>query len=175
MKKTIIFTLILLSNELYAQKESRFVFYNPCNEQTIELNYELWYPDSTIQIAAGQLVNLDQEYYLLSTQLKSNINDWIATFDFDIYTKNIGTIDTLYLYELRSMWNGLLHPQKVEFYFCDQKCNGKIEERDSNGVLRATGKFKNGIPESNIKFFDEQGNLESKWIYANGKLQRIKK
>lgn len=135
------------------------MFYDPCSEQTFELDYKLWYYDSTIQVTGGKPIILDQDYYLLSTQMKSKSNDWKATFSYDIYTKKIKSTDTLYLNKLRSMWNGLLHPQKVEFYYCDERSNGEIEEKDSKGTVRATGSFKNGIPESNIKFFDQTCDL----------------
>jgi hypothetical protein len=162
----------------YFQTEHKFVFFDPCSDKVLELDYQVWKPvsDTEVEVKAGQGVDLEKDsYYQLSTHLKSEHNGWIATFDFNIYTQHQQNkyVDTLYLHQLRSMWNGLLHPQEVEFYFCNSRCDGVIEEVDSNGVIRAKGKFKKGIPASNIKFFDKKGNLESKWIYKNGNLKKI--
>lgn len=161
----------------YTQTEQRFVFFDPCSNRVLELDYQIRksISDTIIEVKAGQSVNLEEDnYYQVSTQLKSEHNDWIATFNFDIYNMQSTGVDTLYLHQLRSMWNGLLHPQKVAYYFCNSICDGVIEEVDSNGIIRAKGKFKKGVPISNIRFFDKRGNVESKWIYRNGNLIKIR-
>lgn len=175
LRQLIILSFITLSIALKAQTNIEFRFFDSCLGETIELDYNLWYPNSTIQVEAGQKIKLEEPYYILTTQIKADSSNWIATFGFDILMKNLKNINVLYLNKIRSKWNGLLHPQLVEFYFCDEICNGKIEEQDSTGTVRAIGNFENGTPTSNIKFYDELGRPKEKWIIINGNLKRIKK
>lgn len=167
--------LIGISFIAISQNKCRIVFFDSCSEETLDLEYQLWYYDSTIKVNQGESVLLNQDWYLLSVEFRSHDSDWISTFNFDIYPEKINTIDTLYLSKLRQKWNGLLHPQEVNFYFCESPCSGEIKEIDANGTLRAHGKFKDGSPIKNIKYFDKKGKLKEKWIYRNGNLITIKK
>lgn len=174
MKLFYISIFLLFSTKLYAQKEHRYVFFDPCSKQILELDYQIWISnsDSTMEVKAGKSIKLEDDSFLLSTQLKSEKNDWIAAFYFNI--NNLNENDTLYLHEMRAMWNGLLHPQKEEYYLCESKCIGTIKEVDSDGIVRSIGKFENGVPKSNIKFFNRYGKLERTLVYKNGNLKKIK-
>ena len=169
----ILYTIFLLiSFNAYSQSDYRFVFYDACDEKTIELDYELWFYDSTLQINAGQQVELKENYYLLSALL--NWEGQYATFSYDIYTSSIGKTDTLYLNKIRSVWNGVLHPQIVNHYYCNDLANGEIIETDLKGNIRAKGKFDKGKAMKPILYYDEEGTILRKEVYRNGNLKRIK-
>lgn len=193
MKYLIISFIILLNICSYGQNNHNYVFYDACSDKVLELDCSiLHYSEidtnadidsiineiiyNTREVKAGEKVAFKKEgFYTISTIIESKVNHWISEFTFEI-TNNDKTniIDTLYLRKLRYMWNRLLHPQEVAYYYCDSICNGKIKERDSNGIVRATGKFKKGQPISNVNFFDSKGRRELKMIYQNGNLKKIK-
>jgi len=129
--------------------------------------------DSIQTIRSGERVTLSDNLYFIAANLEDN--DWISTFFFDIYPERTSEFDTLYLNKIRSNWNGVNHGSIVKYFYCDQEASGEITELDANGTTRATGTFKNGVPTSNIRFFDQNGELIKKEVYRNGNFVRTKK
>ena len=160
---------------LFGQTESKFVFFDACKNQVLELPYELWTgSDSTIQIDVGQTIELEPNYYQLHVQM--DWNEKLTGFYFDLIIDQKQRVDTLYLQKSRFYGPTYLHPPPDEFkyYCCDKICDGTIIESDSNGVIRFRGKFKNGIPISNLKYYNKYGKRIRKEVYVNGNLKRIK-
>lgn len=182
MRYLVLFLSTFTSLSLFSQRTTSFIFLDGCTNQHVEIEFELTYfynandlnePQDSIRIIkSGEPVTLENNLYFISANLDEN--DWISTFFFDIYPERTSEYDTLYLNKLRSNWNGVNHGSIVKYFHCDQQADGEIVELDVNGTTRATGTFNNGIPISNIKFFDRNGKLIKKEIYRNGNLVRTK-
>ncbi len=183
MRYLLLIFAISVSFSLFGQRSTRFIFVDACSDEVTGLEFELTHfyinpesdkvQDSIQNIKSGELITLNKNLYFITANIKGN--NWISTFYFDIYPDQTSESDTLYLNKLRSNWNGLLHPQIVKHFYCDQIADGEVIERDINGTIRGTGTFEDGIPKSHIKFFDGNGNITKKEIYRNGYYVRTKK
>ncbi|MDH5603643.1 MAG: hypothetical protein OEY51_06880 [Cyclobacteriaceae bacterium] len=172
---TIILTFIFFNSN--GQSSVSFVFYDACVGKVVELPYKLWngQTDSTIQISSGQSIQLEPGYY--QVQLDIIWNEMYSGLWFDIYFNNEPTeIDTLFLQTPRFFGPTYLHapPEEFKHYCCDELCNGKIEEIDNNGVTRFKGRFRNGQPIGNLKYYSSNGELTRTEVYVKGQLERIK-
>jgi hypothetical protein len=159
------------------QTNASFVFYDACEEAVVELPFEIWKVkiDTTIQIDVRQSIQLEQGYY--QVQVDMNWNEMRTTFWFDIYTNNEPTrTDTLFLQKTRFYGPTYLHapPEEFKHYYCKNLCEGTIEEVDSNGITRFKGRFMNGRPTSNLKYYNSSGKRTRTEIYVDGQLERIK-
>ena len=153
------------------------MFFDACKNKVLELPFELWIgEDSTIQVSAGESIELlPNNYYHLSVNM--TWNEMLTGFFFNIYTENQDKIDTFYLQKSRFFGPTYLHapPEEFKHFCCDKLCDGSISETDSNGIIRFRGKFKNGIPMSNLKFYNKLGERIKTEVYdKNGNLKRIK-
>ena len=159
------------------QTNASFVFFDACEESVVELPFELWNVkiDTTIQVAAGQSIQLEQGYY--QVQLDMLWNDMRTSFWFEIYTNNEPVrTDTLFLQKARFYGPTYLHapPEEFKHYCCNELCDGTVEEVDLNGVTRFKGRFRKGKPTSNLKHFSSSGERTRTEVYVNGQLERIK-
>ncbi|NME71256.1 toxin-antitoxin system YwqK family antitoxin [Flammeovirga aprica] len=177
MKALFILIFTFCSFNLLAQSKSKFLFFDACKDEVLELPYELWLvkEDSTIIVDAGEAIELATNYYQL--QLYMTSEDFLTSFYFDIIIDQEQKNDTLYLHKTRLWGPTYLHAptEEFKFYCCGKLCNGLIEEYDSNGVVRFKGRFENGVPTRNLKYYNEFGNLIQKEVYDDkGNLKRIK-
>jgi antitoxin component YwqK of YwqJK toxin-antitoxin module len=142
----------------------------------VELPYKIWngQADTTIELSAGQSIQLESGYY--QVQLDMTWNEMLTGFTFDIYGEDKQRTDTLFLQQARFYGPIVLHapPEQFKHYCCEKLCDGKIEEVDSNGVIRFKGKFNKGTPTSNLKYFNQSGQLVKTEVYIDGQLERIK-
>ena len=175
MRILLIIILTFFCLNLNGQSNARFVFFDACNNEVLELPYELWTGnDSTIRVKAGETIELQPNYYQLHLQM--TWNEKLTGFHFDIITNDENRIDTLYLQQARFYGPTHLHapPEKFKHYCCKELCNGTVKEVDPNGVTRFKGRFRNGIPISNLKYYNKSGELIRTEVYRKGNLQRIK-
>jgi len=156
MKASVFFFFILSHLNVLGQSESKFVFFDACENKVLELPYELWNgPDTTINVKAGQTIHLKPNYYQLHVDMIWE--EMITGFFFDLIIDQQQRTDTLYLQKSRFYGPTYLHPPPDEFkhYCCDELCDGTIVEYDSNGVIRFRGKFEKGVPISNLKYYNK--------------------
>mgnify|MGYP000224071666 CR=1 FL=1 len=171
---TIISTFMFLNSN--GQTNVSFVFYDACNESVIELPYFVndFESDTTIRVAAGQSISLTPNYY--QVEVVMIWNEMITNFWFDLEIDEQLRTDTLYLQKARFYGPTYLHapPEEFKHYCCGELCNGKVEELDSNSLTRFKGRFRNGRPTSNLKYYNSSGELTRTEVYENGQLERIK-
>ena len=161
---------------LNGQTIASFVFYDACNESVIDLPYFIndFESDSTMRVEAGHSIGLTPKYYQIEVQI--TWNEMFTSFWFDLYMDEQPRTDTLYLQKARFYGPTILHPPPEEFkhYCCEELCNGTVEEVDANGITRFKGRFRNGKPISNLKYFNSAGERIRTEVYVDGQLKRIK-
>lgn len=166
-----VISILTFSSISFSQIATDFKFYDNCSSEIVMLDYELYYPDTTIVSKDGiARINTPGDY-LLSTSI---IRDEITCF-YNFNLKIRQTIsDTLFLYNIALCNDGVLHTTNNFYYDCNQKTEGYLEVRDKNGIVRVQGKFKNGWPQGKLKFYNEESEIVSTEVHRNGKLIKIK-
>ena len=168
------FGLITLAHTGKAQMTVDIKFFDACEQKVKSLPYTLTSSDSSIHIEANSEIKIDSGFYVLETNLKRG--DYYHSFYFYISLSKNYFSDTLYLNKINSGWDGALHPRQEVLHFeCSTLCDGELIEIDSNGNVRAKGRFNKGEPNGKIEYFDSKGNLLKREIYRNGYLKTIRK
>ena len=173
MKTLFAILAILVAFQIYGQSKAKITFYDACKGETVSLPYELWsMDDSLISVEARKKVKLPAGFYQLS--VAKNWKNLTTTFYFNITIEKEQKklSETLYLGRVRLYGPAYITNTENQFvhYQCEALCNGLIEDFDQNGVLRFKGWFKNGIPVTNLKYYDKEGKLTQTHVYEHGKL-----
>ncbi|NMM47649.1 toxin-antitoxin system YwqK family antitoxin [Marinigracilibium pacificum] len=176
MKTLFTFILAVIFLNTFGQSNVSYLFYDACTQKVIEPPYFIhdFESDTSIIVEKRKSIDLASNYYQIEAQM--NRNEMLTSFWFDLYLYEQSITDTLYLQKPRFFGPKTIHPKPEEFkyYCCGELCNGTIEEIDTNGIIRFKGQFSNGIPTSNLKYYNSTGHLFRTEVYVNGQLERIK-
>jgi antitoxin component YwqK of YwqJK toxin-antitoxin module len=161
MKKLLnsIFLLIFSLSSFSQNSESEklnLVFYSECSGKIIT-------PEFDIDIVPESKNAKILTYYI-------ERDDWISQ---NTITIDLRKTDTIKIPKILFSGGNELHSQRWTYLNCNKICEGKETDYYFNGNKRLEGIFENGKP-SEIKFFRENGTLESQEIYKLGTLNKTR-
>lgn len=169
MKIALTFLLSLAVYNSLGQIEIRYTFRDVCNDSFVTVNYELFrFSDSKNFQSDGKDAMLDSTgVYLFSFVIRRNHENLLFSTD-KFYKRGKSYVDTILIPKLLPRQNAL-HENNRDFYFCGLKASGIVKDFYPNGAIRMEGTFLNGIPISDIRFYNINGELVKKEIYKSGK------
>jgi hypothetical protein len=168
MKKLLTLLLSFAVSIALGQIRISYIFRDACNDSLLTTPYELFQPNNTKNyFSSGKDLILDSAgLYIFSMNIwRHDKNLQFTTNKF--YQKGKTYIDTIYIPKFLPKRNAL-HERTIIYCFCNLKANGIVKDVYKNGVIRMEGNFLHGIPISDIKFYDINGNLVKKDIYKSG-------
>lgn len=161
MKKLLnsIFLLIFSLSSFSQNSESEklnLVFYSECSGKIITPEFDI------------DIVPESKNLKILTYYIERD--DWISQ---NTITIDLRKTDTIKIPKILFGGGNELHSQSWTYLNCNKICEGKETDYYFNGNKRLEGIFENGKP-SEIKFFRENGTLESQEIYKLGTLNKTR-
>lgn len=161
MKKLLnsIFLLIFSLSSFSQNSESEklnLVFYSECSGKIITPEFDI------------DIVPESKNVKILTYYIERD--DWISQ---NTITIDLRKTDTIKIPKILFGVGNELHSQRWTYLNCNKICEGKETDYYFNGNKRLEGIFENGKP-SEIRFFRENGTLESQEIYKLGTLNKTR-
>ena len=151
--------LIILSNTSFANsgnENPNLVFYSKCSGKIITPEFDM------------DIIPESKNVKILTYYIERG--EWISQ---NTITIDLRKNDTIKIPKIMFAGGSELHSQRWTYLSCDKICEGKEIDYYSNGNKRLEGVFENGKP-SEIKFYRENGTLESQEIYKLGTLNKTR-
>lgn len=152
--------LLLISLSCFSQNSGNenpnLVFYSECSGKIITPEFDI------------DIVPESENVKVLTYYIERG--EWISQ---NTITIDLRKNDTIKIPKIMFAGGSELHSQRWTYLNCDKICEGKETDYYSNGNKRLEGIFENGKP-SEIKFFRENGTLESQEIYKLGTLNKTR-
>jgi len=152
--------LLLISLSCFSQNSGNenlnLVFYNECSGKIITPEFDV------------DIVPESENVKILTYYIERG--EWISQ---NTITIDLRKNDTIKIPKILFGGGNELHSQRWTYLNCNKICKGKEIDYYSNGNKRLEGIFENGKP-SEIKFYRENGTLESQEIYKLGTLNKTK-
>lgn len=152
--------LLIFSLSCFSQnsgnKNLNLVFYSECSGKIITPEFDI------------DIVPESENVKILTYYIERG--EWISQ---NTITIDLRKNDTIKIPKILFGGGNELHSQRWTYLNCNEICEGKETDYYSNGNKRLEGIFENGKP-SEIKFFRENGTLESQEIYKLGTLNKTR-
>lgn len=182
MKKNIILLVLLfMFYVINAQTKLKFDVIDSCTGkkpesynifiQSLDFDKEL----KSYYIDSDSILKIEKGIYIISIDIADgeNAKSYNLTREFkddSLYNVNIELPKIM-----RKLTSQIHYPTNLGFYYCDVKCNGWVKDFYSNGKLRISGKFKNGIPLKILNKYNINGELvEIQFYDKNGTYKKSK-
>ncbi len=152
--------LLILSFSSFSQDNGKenlnLVFYSECSGKIITPEFDI------------DIVPESENVKILTYYFK--VGEWISQ---NTITIDLRKNDTIKIPKILFGGGNELHSQRWTYLNCNKICEGKESDYYSNGNKRLEGIFESGKP-SEIKFYRENGTLESQEIYNLGTLNKTR-
>tara|TARA_B110000908_G_C10038154_1_gene350528 strand:+ start:16 stop:636 length:621 start_codon:yes stop_codon:yes gene_type:complete len=152
--------LLFLSLSCFSQNSGNsnlnLVFYSECYRKIITPEFDV------------DIIPQSKNVKILTYYIERG--EWISQ---NTITIDLRKNDTIKIPKILFGGGNELHSQRWTYLNCSKVCEGKETDYYSNGNKRLDGIFENGKP-SEIKFYRENGTLESQEIYKLGTLNKTR-
>ena len=152
--------LLIISFSCFSQNSGKenlnLVFYSECSDKIITPEFDI------------DIVPQSENVKILTYYIERG--EWISQ---NTITINLRKNNTIRIPKILFGGGNELHSQRWTYLNCNKTCEGKETDYYSNGNKRLEGSFENGKP-SEIKFYRENGTIESQEIYELGTLNKTR-
>jgi hypothetical protein len=173
----ILFILLLSFTGYNSQGQIKvsYTFRDACNDSLIKIPYVLFQPGNSksYRLPMKNLILDSPGVYTFGASICRSGEDMIFRME-KFYNTGKTYADTIFIPRLLP-WDyfGMYEGYNV-FYFCGSRASGLIKDYYQNGVIRMEGSFLNGVPKSDIKYYNVNGRLVKKEIYRSGQFIELK-
>ncbi len=145
-----------------------YVFRDACTDSLYMASYGLDQPSNSGSYSSkGRELILDSPgVYIFGTVIWRNGENLLFGTD-KVYKKGETYTDAIFIPKFLPRQNAL-HDNAIAFYTCGKKASGVVKDYYPNGMIRMEGTFLDGIPTSDIKYYNIKGRFVKKQIYRSG-------
>lgn len=189
-----------LTNQIVAQSNLEFFFFNSCSQQLEQHEFAMFSsgnlePISSKSFSVSLSIDTSLSYFLEVQIPRSTYQNFRHVFDLSSLSEDIIS-DTLEVPFLDAINVGSIHNQKWVYIDCSGLVDGRKEYYDEYGIIRESGIFREGKPEeiskyskkgvllkrsfyagdiiaTKVEFYDHNGQLDTYEIYRNKRRKNL--
>jgi hypothetical protein len=174
MKTLLVIPFLLTCFFISGQIKINYVFRDLCTDSITVLDYELFQPSNLkLYKSNGKELIIDSTgLYIFSVSLWRDTENIVCTGNI-FFQQGKTYNDTIIIPKFAEEIAALGQQSRI-FTYCKLRANGLITDYYENGNVRMKGSFSNGIPISDILFYNFDGKLVKQEIYQSGLYKKTK-